>query len=343
MRQKIKNWDELKVIVDKAKAEGKRVVFTNGCFDLIHVGHTRYLEEAKKYGDIFIVALNSDSSVRALKGDKRPITPEEQRAEVVAALECVDYVTLFSELDPLRLITYLKPNYLAKGGDWAVDSIIGREVVETEGGEVIRVPVIEGAATTNIVQRVLERHCEGKGGWKAGARNNVEEKAKAIKLLILDVDGVMTDGRIIYTDGGEEVKAFDVRDGHGLKMLIRGGVEVALLTGRESRVVLHRAKDLGIEMVYQGAKEKLPVFEGIMRDKGINYKDVCYVGDDLVDLPVLKRVGLSITVADAHYEVKGAVDYVTDMHSGRGAVREVCELLLKAQEKWEEIGGRYSA
>ena len=335
MREKIKKWDELKEIVEKGKTAGKKVVFTNGCFDLIHVGHTRYLEEAKKQGDIFIVAVNSDSSVKALKGEHRPIIPEDQRAEVVAALGCVDYVTLFSELDPLRLITYLRPGYLVKGGDWAEDSIIGKDVVEGEGGRVIRIPVIEGAATTNIVERILERHVGARG------KIEVEGKARLVKLLVLDVDGVMTDGRIIYTDGGEEVKAFDVRDGHGIKLLIKGGIDVAILTGRESKVVLHRAKDLGIGSVYQGAKDKLRIFEEMLRNKALSYKDVCYVGDDLVDLPVLKRVGLSVAVFDADDELKSHVDYVTKRPAGRGAVREVCELILRAQGKWEEATAPY--
>ncbi|MEK6726474.1 MAG: D-glycero-beta-D-manno-heptose 1-phosphate adenylyltransferase [Deltaproteobacteria bacterium] len=340
MIEKIKSWDELKEIVDKTKKSGGKVVFTNGCFDLIHVGHTRYLQEAKKYGDIFIVAVNSDSSVRALKGDSRPIIHEDQRAEVLAALGCVDYVTIFSELDPLKLITYLKPDFLVKGGDWAVDSIIGKEVVEAEGGGVIRVSVIEGAATTNIVQRIIDRYA-GEKVKEAEGVIEVEKKAKAIRLLLLDVDGVMTDGRVVFADSGEEVKAFDVKDGHGIRMLIRSGVGVALLTGRESRVVLHRARDLGIDMVYQGAKDKLPVFEGILREKGFKGEEVCYVGDDLVDMPIMSRSGLSISVADASEELKRSVDYVTERPGGRGAVREVCELILKAQGKWEDATSRY--
>jgi len=340
MREKIKSWDELKEIVDRAKKSGRKVVFTNGCFDLIHVGHTRYLQEAKKYGDIFIVAVNSDSSVRALKGDSRPIVHEDERAEVLAALGCVDYVTIFSELDPLKLITYLKPDFLVKGGDWAADSIIGKEVVEAEGGRVIRVSVIEGAATTNIVQRIIDRYA-GENVKEAEAKVEVLKKAKSIRLLLLDVDGVMTDGRVVFADSGEEVKAFDVKDGHGIRMLMRTGVSVALLTGRESRVVLHRARDLGIDMVYQGAKDKLSVFEGILREKGFKGEEVCYVGDDLVDMPVMKRAGLSISVADASEELKGSVDYVTSMPGGRGAVREVCELILKAQGKWEDATSRY--
>ena len=338
MNDKIKSWQELKEIVDKAKASGKRIAFTNGCFDLIHVGHTRYLQEAKKYGDIFVVAVNSDSSVRALKGNSRPIIPEDQRAEVLAALGCVDYVTIFSELDPLKLITYLKPDFLVKGGDWAADSIIGKDVVEAKGGRVIRVSVIEGAATTNIVQGIIDRYSAEK---VKVTKVEVEEKARPIKLLVLDVDGVMTDGRIVYNDGGEETKAFDVKDGHGIKMLMRSGVSVALLTGRESRVVPHRARDLEIDMVYQGAHDKLSVFERILREKGLKGEEVSYVGDDLVDLPVMKRAGLSISVADASEELKGCVDYVTERSGGRGAVREVCELILKAQGKWEGMTSRY--
>ena len=340
MREKIKSWDELKEIVDRAKKSGRKVAFTNGCFDLIHVGHTRYLQEAKKYGDIFIVAVNSDSSVRSLKGDSRPIVHEDERAEVLAALGCVDYVTIFSELDPLKLITYLKPDFLVKGGDWAADSIIGKEVVEAEGGRVIRVSVIEGAATTNIVQRIIDRYA-GEKVKEAEAKVDVLKKARAIRLLLLDVDGVMTDGRVVFADSGEEVKAFDVKDGHGIRMLMRTGVSVALLTGRESRVVLHRARDLGIDMVYQGAKDKLSVFEGILSEKGFKGEEVCYVGDDLVDMPVMKRAGLSISVADASEELKGSVDYVTERAGGRGAVREVCELILKAQGKWEDATSRY--
>lgn len=340
MREKIKRWEELKEIVDRARLEGKKVAFTNGCFDLVHVGHTRYLQEAKKYGDIFIVAVNSDSSVRVLKGDSRPIINEDQRAEVLAALGCVDYVTIFSELDPLKLITYLKPDFLVKGGDWAADSIIGKEVVEAEGGGVIRISVVEGAATTNIVQKIIDRYAVQKVNER-GNMAEIDKKAKEIRLLLLDVDGVMTDGRIVITDAGDEEKAFDVKDGHGLKMLMRNGVAVALLTGRESKVVLHRARDLGIDMVYQGAKDKLPVFEGILREKGFKGEEVCYVGDDLVDIPVMKRVGLSVSVVDACKELKECVDFVTERPGGRGAVREVCEFILKAQGKWEDSVSRY--
>ena len=168
-----------------------------------------------------------------------------------------------------------------------------------------------------------------------------QEKIKHIKLLILDVDGVLTDGKILYNDRGEEIKAFNVKDGHGLKLLMRSGTEVALITGRESKVVLHRARDLGIKHVYQRATNKIDVYEKILRGKKLEDKHVGFIGDDLVDIPVLRRVGFSATVWDAIPEVKEIVDYVASKKGGDGAVREVCELLLKVQNKWEEITERY--
>src|SRR3990170_2861080 len=158
MTDKIKTQDELKPILDKLKKEGKKVVFTNGCFDILHVGHVRYLKEAKGYGDILIVAVNSDLSVKSIKGDKRPIVSQSERAEVVAALEMVDYVTMFDEDTPYNRIKKLQPDVLIKGGDWAIDKIVGRDIVEARGGKVIAIPFIEGASTTGIVERVLERY-----------------------------------------------------------------------------------------------------------------------------------------------------------------------------------------
>jgi 3-deoxy-D-manno-octulosonate 8-phosphate phosphatase (KDO 8-P phosphatase) len=168
-----------------------------------------------------------------------------------------------------------------------------------------------------------------------------QEKIKQIKFLILDVDGVLTDGKILYNDRGEEIKAFDVRDGHGLKLLMRSGTEVALITGRESKVVLHRARDLGIKLVYQNVTNKIEVYEKILRGKKLEDKNVGFIGDDLVDIPVLRRVGFSATVRDAIPEVKEIVDYVTSRKGGDGAVREICELLLKVQNKWNEVTKRY--
>ena len=154
MHGKIKSAEELKAVVAGAKAEGKKVVFTNGCFDLLHRGHLHLLREAKKLGDILIVAINNDLSVKKLKGPKRPILPEADRAELIGALEMVDYVTLFHEADPYHLIKELQPNILVKGGDWTTERIIGGEVVEKEGGRVVAVPYLDGYSTTQMIERM---------------------------------------------------------------------------------------------------------------------------------------------------------------------------------------------
>jgi 3-deoxy-D-manno-octulosonate 8-phosphate phosphatase (KDO 8-P phosphatase) len=167
------------------------------------------------------------------------------------------------------------------------------------------------------------------------------KKLKSVKLLMLDVDGVLTDGKIMYNDRGEEIKAFNVRDGHGLKLLMRAGIEIALITGRKSKVVLHRARDLGIKKVYQRVTNKIEIYEKILKGKKLKDIHVGFVGDDLVDIPVLKRVGFSAAVGDAIPEVKKVVDYVASKRGGEGAVREICELLLKVQNKWEGITERY--
>ena len=169
----------------------------------------------------------------------------------------------------------------------------------------------------------------------------LKEKIKSVKVLILDVDGVLTDGGIIIDDDGRETKRFDVRDGHGLKMLMRCDVEVIFLTGRESRVVEHRARDLGVSEVYQGAWNKLEVFDEIIKKRNISSESIAFVGDDVVDVPVLRRVGFSASVADAADDVKKCVDYVTENMVGRGAVREICEIILKVKEKWPEVAARY--
>lgn len=136
------------------RREGKRVVFTNGCFDLLHPGHVRYLTEARALGDSLIVALNSDRSVRSLKGEGRPVLREDERAEVMAALEAVDFVTIFDEETPRELVAALLPDILVKGGDWPVDEIVGRDEVEGAGGRVLSLPFIEGSSTTNIIDRI---------------------------------------------------------------------------------------------------------------------------------------------------------------------------------------------
>lgn len=154
MQQKIRELRELKAIVANAKADGSKVVFTNGCFDLIHRGHLHLLRAAKKLGDLLIVALNSDSSVKAIKGSGRPILPQADRAELIAALEMVDYVILFGESDPYHLIQELKPDVLVKGGDWPKGTIVGADVVEGAGGKVAVIPYLEGHSTTRIIERM---------------------------------------------------------------------------------------------------------------------------------------------------------------------------------------------
>lgn len=158
MKQKIKTRKELLRIIKDLKAKGKRIVFTNGCFDLLHLGHIRYLEEAKTLGDVLVVGVNSDVSVRKLKGPKRPILPVEERTEILSGLGCVDYITVFDELDPLELITSLQPNVLVKGGDWTKEQTIGREAVERLGGEVVIIPFVRASSTSNLIDTILKRY-----------------------------------------------------------------------------------------------------------------------------------------------------------------------------------------
>jgi 3-deoxy-D-manno-octulosonate 8-phosphate phosphatase (KDO 8-P phosphatase) len=168
-----------------------------------------------------------------------------------------------------------------------------------------------------------------------------QEKARAVKLLILDADGVLTDGRIIYTDRGEEVKAFNVKDGHGLKLLMRAGIRVAIITGRSSPAVEHRARDLGITRVFQKALNKIEAYEELRATEKLRDEEICMVGDDLPDLPVLRRCGFAVAVADSVEDVKRVADYVTSKEAGKGAVREVCDIILKAQGLWETVTARY--
>jgi 3-deoxy-D-manno-octulosonate 8-phosphate phosphatase (KDO 8-P phosphatase) len=155
-----------------------------------------------------------------------------------------------------------------------------------------------------------------------------------IELLLLDVDGVLTDGRIVYTDAGEELKAFHVRDGSGLKLWQRSGKRAAILSGRTSPTVTRRAGELGIDLVVQGAGEKLPALRRILQETGLQPDQVCAVGDDLPDLPVLLACGLAVAVADAVAELKAAADYVTTRPGGQGAVREAIEWLMRGQGTW---------
>jgi D-beta-D-heptose 7-phosphate kinase/D-beta-D-heptose 1-phosphate adenosyltransferase len=142
---------------EQLRRRHQRVVFTNGCFDILHPGHVRYLQQARALGDVLIVALNSDRSVRELKGPLRPILNENERAEVMAALGCVDYVTVFDEATPREVIAALLPDVLVKGGDWTIENIVGREEVEAAGGRVLSLPFVDGASTTDVIERILQR------------------------------------------------------------------------------------------------------------------------------------------------------------------------------------------
>jgi len=174
-----------------------------------------------------------------------------------------------------------------------------------------------------------------------GLDKKMIERVQSILLLILDVDGVMTDGKIIMDDAGRETKNFNVKDGHGIKMLIRYGVDVAIVTGRKSGVIEHRARDLGITEVHQNILNKVEVLNGILRNRNLNHEQVAYIGDDVVDIPLLRRVGFSAAVADAVPEVKASVNYITKKTGGNGAVREICDLILQCQGKWENVIQKY--
>ena len=153
---KIKSLDVLTPLIAAEKNKGKRIVFTNGCFDLLHAGHVKYLQKARNLGDLLVLGLNSDASVRRLKGPKRPLIDQDERAQLLAALDCIDYVVIFDQDTPLELITALKPHILAKGGDYSLDGVVGRDVVESYGGRVELVTFVDGKSTTNIIERVLE-------------------------------------------------------------------------------------------------------------------------------------------------------------------------------------------
>jgi len=148
--------DELILRFGPGKRNGKRVVFTNGCFDLLHPGHIHILEQARRQGDVLVVGLNSDGSVRWLKGSGRPVIPAEERAEILASLECVDAVVIFEEATPQRVIAALLPDVLVKGGDWPADQIVGRKEVELAGGKVVRVEVMPGYSTSQILKRIAD-------------------------------------------------------------------------------------------------------------------------------------------------------------------------------------------
>jgi len=157
MNEKILGPDQLLGVREGLRAQGKRLVFTNGVFDLLHVGHVRYLAEARTFGDALLVAINSDRTVRELKGQGRPITNESERAEILAALRFVDYVTIFDDISPRSLITKLLPDVLIKGGDYGLDEIHGREEVEAAGGKVVSLPFVDGASTSRMIERMRKQ------------------------------------------------------------------------------------------------------------------------------------------------------------------------------------------
>jgi 3-deoxy-D-manno-octulosonate 8-phosphate phosphatase (KDO 8-P phosphatase) len=166
---------------------------------------------------------------------------------------------------------------------------------------------------------------------------DLRRKARNISLLLLDVDGVLTDGRIIINDRGVETKRFHVRDGQGIALLLRAGIEVGLITSRSSNSVRRRAKELGIRLVRQGVRDKMMAYNQIKRGRGLRDEQIAYMGDDIIDLPTLRVAGLALSVADGWDGLRGIVDYRTVNFGGRGAVREVAEMILKAQGKWTTL------
>ncbi|HID97866.1 MAG TPA: hypothetical protein EYP57_06735 [Thermodesulfobacteriaceae bacterium] len=166
-------------------------------------------------------------------------------------------------------------------------------------------------------------------------------RASRVRLLALDCDGILTDGRIVYTSDGEQIQNFHVQDGLGLKLLNQAGIHLAIISSRTSTALSRRAGELGIDMVYQGRQDKVDTYKEILGRLGLENHAVAYMGDDLIDLPLLRRSGFSLTVPDAPDQVKQNSDYVTSRPGGRGAVREACELILKARNRWDELLGQF--
>ncbi len=171
--------------------------------------------------------------------------------------------------------------------------------------------------------------------------DEVVEKVKRVRLLIMDVDGVMTDGRILYTDHGVEIKAFNVKDGLAVKLLRKAGIDSAIITARKSIAVKQRSSELAINLMYQGVADKRDAFSEILKKTGLNPDEIAFIGDDLQDLPVMNKVGFTAAPADAVADVRARVDYITQVEGGRGAVREVAEIILKTQGKWDELMKQY--
>jgi len=167
--------------------------------------------------------------------------------------------------------------------------------------------------------------------------SEIIDRARKVRVLILDIDGVLTDGRIVYSPYGEELKFFDVQDGLGIVLLRRAGIESVIVTARRSRIVKSRCKDLAIRYLYYGYPNKLIPFKKIVKRFRVMPEEVCFVGDDLIDLPILNRVGLAVTVPNAAEDVRAHAHYVTARPGGRGAVREICDIIMKSQNKWNLV------
>lgn len=192
-----------------------------------------------------------------------------------------------------------------------------------------------------VTQGLLERARSREAGQRSYRWRACLERARPLKLLLLDVDGVLTDGSIIYTPDGQEIKAFSTRDGLGLRLVQKAGLQVGLITARSSEVVQRRADNLGISLVYQGAGRKLEVYRRILAEQGLTPEQTAYVGDDWLDLPILTRAGLAVAVADAAPEVREVAHYVTEQPGGRGAVREVCDLIVEARGQHAALLAEY--
>lgn len=172
---------------------------------------------------------------------------------------------------------------------------------------------------------------------------SIETLAQNIKLVIFDVDGVLTDGSLYFDNKGQEFKAFNAKDGHGIRLLLENNIEIAIITGRQSDLVKHRANNLKIspKLVYQGYRDKIPAYQALLKQTGFQSNEIAYVGDDVIDLPIMSQVGLSIAVGDAHWFVKENSDWICVEKGGKGAAREVCELILKAQGKLDKLYNDY--
>jgi len=171
--------------------------------------------------------------------------------------------------------------------------------------------------------------------------HDLMERAQRVKMILMDADGVLTDGKIVFLSGGSEAKMFDSKDGVGIKLAQRAGLRTGVISGRESEALLRRCEELGMDEIHQRVADKLGAYEAILARLGLTDADCCFIGDDLVDAPVLKRVGLPVGVADGHPALEPLLAYVTDRAGGSGAVRETIDLVIRAQGKWDDVVGRY--